>query len=80
MFRFLALFVGVAAMLDAVAGIYVRIQALNANDGRRGGGERVFAHTSGCCIHLSPYKANDDTQIWEKIDVPDTIKFYLHQK
>ena len=34
----------------------------------------------GCCIHLSPYKANDDTQVWEKIDVPDTIKFYLHQK
>ena len=80
MLRFVALFVGVAVMLDPVAGIYVRIQALNANGGRRGGGERVFAHTSGCCIHLSPYKANDDTQIWEKIDVPDTIKFYLHQK
>ena len=67
-------------MLDQAAGIYVRIQALNANEGRRGGGERVARHKSGCCINLAAYSANDDTQIWDKVDIPDTIKFYLHQK
>ena len=64
-----------ATMLDYVACVDVRIQALNANGVARGGGERVLEYNNG--LRLAAFNASDTSQMWSKTDDPNTITFTL---
>ena len=72
----LVLVFGLAISVQYVAGCDVRIQALNANDGRQAGGERVVACGSSWCS-LKPYDRPDDEQVWKRIYIPNSNVFYI---
>ena len=76
--KMLLLFSGVAGMFDHMmgTGVAVYIQALNANGGARGGGERVIEHTQEG-LALAAYNRNDTSQIWSRTDDPIRITFTL---
>ena len=76
MLRRLVLVFGLAVTIHHVAGCDVRIQALNANDGRQAGGERVVSCSSSWCT-LNPYNRTDDEQVWKRIYIPNSNIFYI---
>ena len=66
---------------DQVDGVYVRIQAINANRGRTGGGERVVAFSNNRAS-MSQYHSSGEgrsQQEWEMVEIPrnKTVHLYL---